>query len=399
MAQVHLGRAVDGRIVVVKRVAPELEAQERLSELLTAEAQLTEMLSHPNIVRAVGFGRGRRDGAPYFALEWVSGLDLRALLKVCTKRKIALPIKFALSIVASVLGGLDEAHRARDQRGDGLGVVHRDVSPSNVLLGFDGSVKLCDFGIALASVMPAVPPDTIEGKAGYMSPEHAAAGSVDARADVYACGIMLWELLNGRRLYKPGKIKNLKAVAARRDGPPVMCRGLPHEEKLHAIVQRALRRDSAARFQSAHEMMRAIETYQADAQMAATCDDLAGWLGASLPDIAAAQRELAERIMTSPEVAADELDADSEVVASHARRIASRAIPLETPKRSKTKRARTKKRRKRGRRSPHAKSTKIEARQTPTQRARTLRELVATVALSCGATLALLHALASLGIL
>ncbi len=296
MAELQLGRSPDGRVVVVKEVAAALRQVPRYSELLTAEALLTERFSHPNIVRAVGFGRRREDGQPYLALEWVQGLDLRALLRVCTQRRIALPIAHSLGIMASVLRALDEVHRARDERGVLLDVVHGDVSPANVLLGFDGRVKLCDFGIARATVMPPPPADVVEGKAGYMSPEHATS-DLDARADIYACGVMLWELLSGRRLRKPG--------TTRSETPMLPVRGLPKESMLHAIVHRALARDRAERHPSAAAMLREIEHYQAASGLKSSELELAAWLAEQLPDLVEEAEQRRQRMLSAPDAAGD----------------------------------------------------------------------------------------------
>lgn len=307
MAELRLGRAPDGRVVVVKELAPALRDVPRYTELLTAEALLTERLSHSNVVRAVGFGRRREDGQPYLALEWVQGLDLRALLRVCTQRKIALPIAHSLSIVASVLRALDYVHRARDERGVLLDVVHGDVSPANILLGFDGRVKLCDFGIARATVMPPVPDDVVEGKAGYMSPEHCLS-QVDARADVYACGVILWELLSGRRLRKPGlrRPSNMSCEV-----PMLAVRGLPHETLLHAIVHRALARDRAERHPSAGAMLREIEHYQAASGLKSSEIELSRWLADQLPDLVAEAHACRQRILSAPEALDDAPRLDS----------------------------------------------------------------------------------------
>jgi serine/threonine-protein kinase len=166
-------------------------------------------------------------------------------------------------LVTEVLSGLDYAHKKTDDTGTPLSIVHRDISPSNVLISFEGDVKLCDFGIALAlGADGTVPEAGVQGKAGYMSPEAAAGRGVDGRSDLFAVGIILWELLNGRRLYKgEGKSPPTIQQAAQASIPPVKRRGYAHEEELHAIVMRALAKDPAGRFATAGEMRTALEGY------------------------------------------------------------------------------------------------------------------------------------------
>src|SRR5262249_45896252 len=160
-----------------------------------------------------------------------------------------LPIDFSLLIVTETLRALDYAHRRHGDDGRPLAVVHRDVSPSNVLVAFDGQIKLCDFGIARANdAHESLPLEAIEGKAGYMSPEQARGEPLDARADVFAAGVILWELLAGRRLYKARPGECVLDVARRAEVPALARSGLPEEDALSAIVERALERDRDHRY-------------------------------------------------------------------------------------------------------------------------------------------------------
>jgi serine/threonine-protein kinase len=196
-------------------------------------------------------------------MEYVEGFDLRDLLRECSKKRLPLPIQYALLLVTEVLGGLDYAHKKVDDDGTSLSIVHRDVSPSNVLISFEGDVKLCDFGIALAlGADGSLPEAGVQGKAGYMSPEAASGKGVDGRSDVFAVGIILWELLNGRRLYK-GENKSPPTIHQAAEGkiPPLKKRGYAREEELHAIVMRALAKDPAERWTTAGEMKAALQGY------------------------------------------------------------------------------------------------------------------------------------------
>jgi serine/threonine protein kinase len=281
MADVFLA-GDDDRTVVVKRVRADLEGGPRarhLEALLVAEARLTERLKHPNIVGVLG--HGEEDGRPFIVLEHVDGLDLHELLAACTRRRVALPLNLRLAVLCSVLRALDYAHRARDERGAPFDVVHRDVSPANVLIGFDGAVKLCDFGIASATVMPDLE-ETIDGKASYMSPEHARGESTDSRADLYACGILLWELLAGRRMRRgEGRFERAK----RGEVPPLSLTGLPDEARLVAIVHRALAADPEDRFPTAGAMMRDLERWCRENHMLAGESEIGRFLRQRFSDL------------------------------------------------------------------------------------------------------------------
>ncbi len=301
MAEIYLGRSTTelgaARLSVVKLILSDYAALPKFAEMLTFEAKLAAQLSHANVVQV--FDLGRENDQLFIAMEYVEGFDLNALLRRCSKQKIPLPVEFGLFIVASALRGLDYAHRRTDDTGRPLGIVHRDVSPSNLLISFEGEVKLCDFGIAHANdamtnlvtpqngeAAPYRQPDenlseALQGKAGYMSPEHARGEVLDARADVFAAGIVLWELLSGRRLYKIGDGSNgtsLLEIARKAEIPAFPSRGMPHEEKLVAIVQKALAKDKADRYASASAMLRDLEGYAMDARAMASPLKLGEWM-------------------------------------------------------------------------------------------------------------------------
>ena len=270
MADIFLARMRNSlggaRLCVIKEILPRLSRDERFAEMLTREAKLAAQLSHANVVQV--FDLGRDEGAEdrlFIAMEYVEGFDLNQLLRQLSKHKVGLPADFGLFIVRESLKGLDYAHRARDDEGRKLGLVHRDVSPSNVLISFEGEVKLCDFGIARAFQMEdldggAVASARVAGKSAYMSPEHARGEDLDARADVFAAGILLWELCAGRRLYK-GSEEEMLALARAGEVPALPDRGLPDQPALQRVVDRALTRDRADRFPSAKAFLDALEEY------------------------------------------------------------------------------------------------------------------------------------------
>jgi eukaryotic-like serine/threonine-protein kinase len=289
------------RLVVVKQVLPYLADSTDFSDMLITEAKLAARLDHANVVQV--YDLGRTDGHLYIAMQYVEGFDLTDLLRRCSRTKTPLPIDFGLLIIVETLRGLDYAHRRTTDDGAPLGIVHRDVSPANILISFEGEVKLCDFGIAHANdVASTLQADVIRGKAGYMSPEQAKGAPIDARADVFSLGIILWEILAGKRLYRagtePGSLLD-QAMAAR--VPDLEPRGLPLESDLHAIVKRALASDRDARFPSAQSMLIDLEQYVARAKLMASPLKLGDWLLERFGEDIVEQRRAHERAVKSLE--------------------------------------------------------------------------------------------------
>ncbi len=286
MADIYLARAETGigvaRRVVVKQILPALSGNASFARLLIDEAKLVAGLRHANIAQVLDLGR--EDERLFIAMEYVEGFDLNQLLRTLSQRRIALPAEFALFVIREMLAALDFAHRAGDGRGQPLGIVHRDVSPSNVLISFEGEVKLCDFGIAKALGGPQAPTESAElastdtragersriaGKAAYMSPEHARGDQLDARADIFSAGIVLWELCAGRRLYRGSEAKMVE-LAKEGAVPPLPDRGLPQQDELQAVLDRALAFTPGERFPSAGEMLRAVDEYAMRAKLLAS---------------------------------------------------------------------------------------------------------------------------------
>lgn len=312
MAEIYLARAKTeeaggARLVVVKQILPELSQDAKFAEALVVEAKLAARLSHTNVAQVFDLGAEQQpDGRRLFiAMEYVEGLDLNELLRRCAREKVPLPVEFALLVVMEALRGLDYAHRRKDDDGKPLGIVHRDVSPSNILVSVEGEVKLCDFGIARANdTADALSADAIQGKAGYMSPEHARGEPLDARADVFAAGVVLWELLAGRRMYRADKDagETLLTVARRADVPPLPGRSLPNEDDLQAIVGRALSVRREERFESAAAMLDELQRYVAKARLVASPIRLGEWLTQHFGAELVAARRARERAIKALEV-------------------------------------------------------------------------------------------------
>ncbi|MEM9490472.1 MAG: serine/threonine-protein kinase, partial [Myxococcota bacterium] len=204
MAEIFLARPSNASVarptVVIKRLLPHMADDPQFNAMFLDEARLGKRLTHPNIVKTYEFGFHKDE--LFIAMEYVDGLDALALLRECAHRKVRMPSEVAVYIVRQVLEALDYAHNHVDDEGNPLGLVHRDISPSNVLLSRRGEVKLVDFGIARAAQQTHKTQDgTLKGKYGYMSPEQVVDSNVDARSDIFSVGIVLGELLTGRRLF------------------------------------------------------------------------------------------------------------------------------------------------------------------------------------------------------
>ena len=203
----------------IKRILPHMTDNSEFIGMFIDEAKLAAQLNHPNIIHIYDLGKINRDY--YIAMEYVDGKDLRSLLNAGRRNGVALPAGLALLIAARLASALDYAHRKRDFEGREIGLVHRDVSPQNVLLTFEGDVKLCDFGIAKAAAAgdQLTNPGQVKGKYAYMSPEQTTAQPLDGRSDVFSLAICMWELLTGKYIVPRGD-----AVAAMRmhQGRPVI---------------------------------------------------------------------------------------------------------------------------------------------------------------------------------
>jgi serine/threonine protein kinase len=310
MAEIYLARVRTdfggSRLCVVKQIAPEFALVPRFAEMLTFEAKLAARLNHANIVQV--FDLGREGDRLFVAMDYVEGYDLNALLGACSKKNLALPVEFALRIVSEILAGLDYAHRATDDAGRTLGIVHRDVSPSNVLVSLEGEVKLCDFGIAHASDVVLAADDArageaIRGKANYMSPEQARGDVVDARSDVFSTGVLLWELLSGRRRF-PKEDDRQRALARARGGEvePLAVRAEGPSD-LQRIVGKAVKFAPGDRYPSASAMLRDIEECIVREHFVASQIRFADWLSTHFGTDLVEQRRARERAFVALEQA------------------------------------------------------------------------------------------------
>jgi serine/threonine-protein kinase len=263
MAEVYL--ALSGELsgyrtlVVVKRILPHLASNTDFIRMFLDEARIAALLDHPNVVRIVEVGH---DGDEYFlVMELVQGKPLSAIVRKAAKEMQPLTPALASYIVAQAANGLGYAHDLVDSEGRPLGVVHRDVSPQNILVSFEGAVKMIDFGIARAlGRVSHTNPGGLKGKIEYMSPEQASSEDVDRRADVFALGVVLWEAVTGRHLFRrETELATMRAIV---DEPiPSPSDVMPVAPQLEAIIMRALAKRREDRFQTAQEMALALERY------------------------------------------------------------------------------------------------------------------------------------------
>jgi serine/threonine protein kinase len=238
------------KLVAIKKILPHLATDKSFVEMFIDEARITAQLDHRHIVQV--FELGTDADTPYIAMQYVDGLDVLALLRECARAQIRLPADLAALIARDVLDALDYAHHAVDQRGRALGIVHRDISPGNVLLSWRGDVKLTDFGIARAAERRhKTEAGTLKGKYGYMSPEQVSSGDVDARSDLFSVGILLAEMVMARRLFTSTNDLDILLMVrdARLDRLHKYASEFPVE--LRVLTVRALQRRPEDRWQSA----------------------------------------------------------------------------------------------------------------------------------------------------
>lgn len=264
MAEVFLGvkQGLEGflKVVVLKRVLPHFTDNEQFVRMFVDEARIAARLDHPNIVRTYEFGE--LDGQYYTVMEYLPGEDLRGILRRLSVTKQKMPLHVAVGIVMQLCAGLHCAHQLTDTVGRPLNLVHRDVNPANIIITYGGEVKIIDFGVAKTNSTATVT-GTIKGKIAYMPPEQILARGVDQRSDIFSAGVVLWELLTGRRLF--GRASDAATLYAIMNDPVPLPSRYRHDipRELDAIVMQALSRTPTDRFSTAEEMSAALEHFMA----------------------------------------------------------------------------------------------------------------------------------------
>jgi serine/threonine-protein kinase len=304
MATVYLARltGVGGfrRFVAIKRLHPHLAGEKEFVEMFLDEARLAAGIHHPNVVSILEVSASPL--GYYLVMEYVEGDTLARLLARAAGQGQRLPTAIALRILIDSLSGLHGAHELRDDRGALVELVHRDVSPQNVLVGIDGVSRITDFGVArAASRLSATRVGQLKGKLAYMAPEQASGGDIDRRADVFSAGVMIWETLAAKRLFK-GETEAATLSRVLNDSIPELIRVAPGANKqISQAVMRALERNPARRYSTCAQLAEALEMAAANGGGVAASRDVAVFVKAMLGEEIDKQREAVRAWLSASE--------------------------------------------------------------------------------------------------
>jgi len=285
MAEIYLARITGlagfAKHVVLKRILPAYAKDAEFVRMFFNEARYAATLDHPNIAHV--YDLGEEDGLHYFTMEYLHGDDCRAFLRELAAQRQRLPLEHALTIVVNAAAGCHFAHELTDADGDPLGLVHRDVSPSNVVITYAGAVKLVDFGIAKATRREdATAVGVTKGKLAYMAPEQCKGAPLDRRVDVYGLGVLLYELTTQRRAFVGANDAAVmwQVVSGEVPWPSQVMADYPPD--LDAIVRRAMHFEREQRYPSARELQHALETFARDHGLALGATALAEYFEATM---------------------------------------------------------------------------------------------------------------------
>ncbi|HEY5600331.1 MAG TPA: serine/threonine-protein kinase, partial [Candidatus Manganitrophaceae bacterium] len=262
MAEVFLAKQTGSkgfeRLLAIKRILPQFTENAEFVSMFINEAKVAAQLSHPNIVQIYDFGEVEESF--YIGMEYVMGKDLRTLMEKGQKSGAPLPLDQILLIVSRVCSGLEHAHKKKDLHGNSLSLVHRDISPQNILISYDGEVKLVDFGIAKAALQETeTRTGILKGKLAYMSPEQAWGKPIDHRSDLFSLGIVLYECVTGKRLFKgDSEINTLERVREAKFDPPRQYNAQVTPQ-VESVLVKALAKEVQGRYPSAAQMQGDLE--------------------------------------------------------------------------------------------------------------------------------------------
>ncbi len=267
MAEIYRARLASpdgaGRLIVIKRIQTGYGSNNEFLQMFKSEIKVTMGFNHPNIVQLYDFGE--EQGQPYISMELVDGRNLRQFMSRFTELKQTFPVELAAYIVEQAASGLHYAHSFHDKiTGQALNIVHRDISPQNILISYEGNVKVIDFGIAKAATnSESTRAGVIKGKPSYLSPEQISGETLDGRSDIFALGIVLWEMLAGRKLFSGENdlavLKLIESCNSHVKPPSVLNPKIPKE--LDYIVLKSLAKQREQRYQTAEELQRALHKF------------------------------------------------------------------------------------------------------------------------------------------
>ncbi|MBW2700814.1 MAG: serine/threonine protein kinase [Deltaproteobacteria bacterium] len=302
MAEIYLARqtGIGGfqKLVVVKKILPHLARDERFVEMFFDEARIAAQLNHPNVVQI--YDLGKADDDYFIAMEYLEGESLGFLVKASYEAKQILTPALSAGIIAQVCDGLHFAHHFLDETGQPQNIVHRDVSPHNVIAMFNGVVKLVDFGIAkAASQMHQTRIGTLKGKLTYMSPEQCRGKPVDGRSDIFCLGVVFWELLTRKRLFKRESEPAIITAIIVDEIPHVLDVKPDIPKDLAAIAMKALEKNAGNRFQTAGDMSQALREWLRKNNKVAGTHEIAAFMKAVFADRARTKQKLLEEIKSS----------------------------------------------------------------------------------------------------
>lgn len=283
---------------IVKTVLPALLKDSQFLDRFHHEAKVLVHLVHSSIAQV--YDMGEAENTYYMALEYVAGVDLAYLLEQARVQGRAIPVPVALYLGQRIAEGLGYAHRKTSTDGSPLGIVHRDVSPHNVMVSYEGEVKVIDFGLAKSAARSKYTlPATVMGKLGYMSPEQVRAEPVDHHSDIYSCGVVVWELLAGQSLIAHGTVAEMMAAMSQPSVPLLSGLREDVDPALDAVVRRALAPSPEERYARADEFARALNEHFLRTSSAVGAEEVGNFVRDLCPHAFAAQRELIGRLTSS----------------------------------------------------------------------------------------------------
>jgi len=294
------------KLIAIKKILPHLSEETNLVKSFIDEAKLAAFLQHPNIVQIYDFGSVNSNY--YIAMEYLYGKDLKLITERYKEKELPLSIENALYIATQVCAGLDYAHKLKDFHGKPLNIIHRDIGPHNIFISYDGQVKIIDFGIAKAAIQNTKTQDgSIKGKMAYMSPEQALGEPIDHRSDIFAMGILLYEMVTHTRMFE-GDAFRIFAKVREADYTPagILNKDLPQD--LCRIIDKALAKDREQRYQSAEELLTDLEKCMYGLSISPSYRNLSQYMKELFGEEAEAEFETIRKIIDADSMISLEID-------------------------------------------------------------------------------------------